>query len=193
LLVAAAIAIWSGSNGINAFIKAMNRAYGVDEARPFVRKRLVSIGLTLLLVGMLNASFILLVYGQRIAGWAADRIGAGSVFESVWGVSQWPVAIVGLVLVLCILFAVGPNRELTFWSVVPGAVIGTGLWLVLVFGFSLYLRFSEPGSAYGALSSVIVLLFFLYLTAMVFLIGAEINAIIREERYGDVEDEPKAA
>jgi membrane protein len=177
MLFAALVALWSGSNAMGALMKAFNTAYGVEEGRSFVRKRVMTIGLTLLLVVMLNGAFLALVYGFRIGEWIADEIGAGRPFEITWGLAQWPLAIFGIVAVLGLLYAVAPNVDQPFRWLTPGSIAATAMWLVLVLGFGIYLNFSDPGSAYGVLGGVIVLLFFLYLTAAVLLIGAEINAV----------------
>jgi membrane protein len=176
MVFAAIIALWSGSNAVGALMKAFNRAYMVDESRPFVRKRVVAVGLTLLLIGILNAAFFLLVYGRKIGDWLADKIGASDAFEVVWSIIQWPVAILGIVAVIGLLYSIGPNIDRPLRWVTPGSIAATAMWLVLVLGFGIYLRFSDPGSAYGVLGGVIVLLFFLYLTSAVLLVGAEIDA-----------------
>jgi len=182
VITAAAIALWSGSNGMGALMKAFNRAYVVEEGRPYVRKRLVAVGLTVMLIGLLNAAFLLLMYGERIGRWLANSIGAGEVFEKVWDVSRWPMALVAIVVVLGLLYLIAPNVDQSFKWVAPGTIVATLLWLVLVLGFGLYLQFSDPGSAYGVLGGMIVLLFFLYLTAAVLLIGGEINAVVHEQQ-----------
>lgn len=176
VLIAAVLALWSGSNAMSALMKAFNKAYAVNEDRPFVRKRMVTLGLTLLLVGILNGAFVVLVYGRAIGAWVADQAGAGRAFEIFWGLIQWPLAILGIVVVLGLLYWIGPNVERPRRWVTPGSIAATALWLLLVLGFGVYLRFSDPGSAYGVMGGVIVLLFFLYLTAAVLLIGAEIDA-----------------
>jgi membrane protein len=189
VIVAAVIAIWSGSNGVGALIKAFNRVFAVEEERPGLQKRLVSIGLTLLLIAILNGAFVAMVYGRRIGGWLADEIGAGNAFELGWTIALWPLALVGIVVVLGILYWLGPDIELPFKWVSPGSAAATVLWLLLVAGFGIYLKFADPGSAYGVLGGVVVLMFFLYLTAMVILIGAEVNAIVRDEQRGTLRED----
>jgi membrane protein len=181
VLVAALIALWSGSNGVAALMKAFNRAYDVDEARPFIRKRLVAIGLTLMLVGILNASFLILVYGRQIGSWLAERIDAGAAFDVVWNAATLPFALLCIALVLALLYRIGPNTQLEMRAVLKGAALATGLWVLATLGFGVYLRFSDPGSAYGVLGSVIVLMFFFYLTAIIFLVGAEVNAMLASD------------
>jgi membrane protein len=190
VVLATVLAIWSGSNGVNALVKAFNRIFAVDEERPALRKRLVCIGLTLLLITILNGAFLALVYGRRLGAWAARELGIGATFERAVSLARWPLALAGIVVVLGVLYWLGPNRDLPFAWISVGSVVATALWLILTIGFDIYLRFSNPGSAYGVLGGVIVLMFFLYLTAMVILIGAEVNAVVQENSADSAEPDP---
>lgn len=172
------IALWSGSNAVATLMKAFNRAYDVPEARPWVRKKLVAIALTFGLTLGVILSFVLFVFGGDIGGLIAEWFGLGSVFEWVWNIARFPIALVVIMTLLAMLYYFGPNIEQTFRWISPGSVIATLLWVGAVFGFSIYLNFADPGSAYGAFGGVIVLLFFFYVTGIIFLIGAEINAVI---------------
>ena len=197
-LFTALLALWAGSNGVGAMMDAFNRFYGVEKDRPFVRKKLVAIGLTLLLAVFVNLAFAFLVFGQAIGEWIADRFGLGGAFDVLWGLLRWPLAVGAVVLVLSLLYDVGPNVERRFRWFSPGAVVATVLWLVAVLGFGLYLRFADPGSAYGVLGGVIVLMFFLYVTGIVFLLGAEVNVLLDEpvtspERATAASAEPEGA
>jgi membrane protein len=193
VVFATVLAVWSGSNGVNALVKAFNRIFAVDEERPALRKRAVCIGLTLLLITFLNGAFLTLVYGRRIGGWMAHEIGMGATFERAASLARWPLALAGIVVVLGILYWLGPNSDMRFEWISVGSVVATALWLLLTLGFDLYLRFSNPGSAYGVLGGVIVLMFFLYLTAMVILIGAEVNAVLLEPESGSTQQEPASS
>src|SRR5690606_33626413 len=181
-LSAAVIALWSGSNATATLMKAFNRAYDIDEDRPFIKKKAVAIGLTALLGLMINLAFVLFVFGGKIGQWVADRFGLGNAFELAVNIGRWPLGVLFLMLMLAVLYYLGPNVEQSFRWISPGSVAATVLWIGLVLGFSIYLQFSNPGSAYGTLSSILVFLFFLYLTAIVLLIGAELNAVM-EKRY----------
>jgi len=178
LAVTAAIALWSGSNAISALIEAFNRAYGVDESRKTVRLKALILGLTLLLALFINLAFVLLVFGQKIGSWIADKVGLGSAFNVAWNLLRWPAAIAAIGLILAILYYAGPNVAQRYRWISPGTVLATILWLIATAGFSLFLSFSNPGSAYGALGSVLVLLFFLYVTGIIFILGAELNALV---------------
>lgn len=178
------VALWSGSNGIGSFIKGFNRAYDVDERRGFVKKRLVALGLTVAMIVFIIVSFALFVFGHEIGMWIAGHMGLGSAFTTLWSIGRWPVAVALIIFFLAILYYVGPSVEQQFRWVSAGSVVATLLWIAAVFGFKLYLAVSNPGSTYGAFGGLVVLLFFLYITSLVFLLGAEINAVL-EKRFSD--------
>ncbi|HET7056259.1 MAG TPA: YihY/virulence factor BrkB family protein, partial [Thermomicrobiales bacterium] len=182
----ALLALWAASNAIGVLITGFNRAYEVQEDRSFIRKRAIQLGLTLLLVLFVNVAFALLLFGQQIGRWLADWIGLGSQFDTIWSISRWPGAILGIMLMLAVLYWAGPNVDQPFRWVSIGSVIATLAWLALVAGFNLYLDVSNPGTAYGVVGSLIVLLVFLNLTGIIFFLGAEINAIL----FAAVADHP---
>ena len=180
------IALWSGSNAIAVLMKAFNRAYNVTEQRPFVKKKAVAIGLTLLLGLFVNLAFVLFVFGGGIGELMAGWFGLGDAFNWAWNISRFPIAILFIMLLLSLLYYVGPNIEQSFRWISPGSVIATVLWIIVLFGFQIYLMFADPGSAYGIFGSVIVLLFFFFLSGMVFLLGAEINAVIGRQHDPEI-------
>jgi membrane protein len=184
VILSALIALWSGSNGVSTIIRAFNRAYDVDEDRPFIKKKLVSIGLTVLMGVLVILAFALFVFGEQIGSWSAEQLGLGSAFELTWNILRWPLAVIFIMFLLAVLYYLGPNVEQSFQWISPGSVIATLLWIATVFGFKIYVTYASPGSAYGAVGSVVVLLFFLYLTAIVFLVGAEVNAVL-QRRYDE--------
>ncbi len=184
ILVTAVIALWSGSNAVSSLLEAFNLTYGVAETRSFIRRKLTTLGLTLLLAFSINLAFALLVFGERIGSWLADRIGAGGAFDLLWNLGRWPVAVIAVAVFLALLYYLGPNVEQSFRWVSAGSLLATVLWLIATAGFGLYLRFSNPATAYGVVGSVLVLLFFLYITAIIFILGAELNALL-EKTFDD--------
>lgn len=178
VLLTAAIALWSGSNGVATLMKASNRAYDVSEDRSFIRKKLVAIGLTVVLGVLVILAFAMLVFGRQIGDAIASWLGLGSVWDITWSIVQFagPVVFIGIVLALLYYFA--PNVKQSFRWISPGSIFATVTWIAVLIGFRFYLQLSDPGSAYGTVGSVVVLMFFLYVSAIVFIVGAEINAII---------------
>lgn len=172
------VALWSASNALDSVIQGANRAYNVVEHRSYVRRRgleiLLTAGLSLLVIG----AFVLFVFGRRLGLEIAEAVGLGSTFTAVWNIVRWPAVVILIMVALAILYWVGPAIKLKFNWVSPGAVLATVLWLVATFGFSIYLGFSNPGSAYGVLGTLVVLLFYLYVMGIILLVGAELNAVL---------------
>lgn len=197
IVVTAAVALWSGSNALGSMIQAFNLAYGVEEGRPFIKRKGVTLGLTLMLAIFINLSFALLVFGERIGSWLADLIGAGGAFDLFWTLARWPLAVVAVAIFLALLYYWGPNVDQSFRWISPGSILATFLWLIATAGFGLYLRVSNPGTAYGVVGSVLVLLFFLYVTAIIFILGAELNAMLAKradpKTINDLATKPEAS
>jgi membrane protein len=195
--ISALVALWSGSNGVSTIIRAFNRAYDVDEDRPFVKKKLVSIGLTVLMGVLIILAFTMFVFGGQIGTWVADQVGLGSAFEVTWNILRWPLAIIFIMFMLAVLYYLGPNIEQSFHWISPGSVVATLLWIAIVFGFKFYVSIADPGSAYGAVGGIVVLLFFLYLSGIAFLVGAEVNAVLQrrydEKTIRDLAENPEKA
>lgn len=182
VLLTAALALWSGSNAVSSLIESFNRAYEVDETRGWRRLKPLALGLTLAIAVFVNLAFVLLIFGQRIGQWLADRVGLGSTFTTVWGVGRAVLAVAAVLFVLSLLYGYGPNLDRPYRWITLGSIAATLLWLAAVAGFGLFLRVANPGQTYGAVGSVIVLLVFLNLTAVIFLLGAEIDALTASRR-----------
>lgn len=176
------LAIWSASSALSTMIKLFNRAYGVEDDRSFFKQKGISLALTIGMAVSVIAAFVLFVFGERLGRWIASIAGLSGAFELIWNIGRWPVIIILIMLALAVLYWAGPAIDNSFRWISPGAVLAMALWLIATFGFSLYLRFSNPGSAYGALGTLVVLLFFLYVSSLILLLGAELNAIL-ETRY----------
>ncbi len=173
------LALVSASNGVVTVMQAFNRAYGIEETRNIVVKRLVALGLTLVLSLLLVSGFILLIFGGDIGAWLAGRFGFGGAFAAVWNVLRIPLVLVGISLGLAILYWKGPHVDQQFEWITPGSVLATLLWFLATVAFGFYVQSFAAESfrnTYGAVSGLILFLFYLYLTSVVILLGAELNA-----------------
>lgn len=172
--------VWAASNGLGAITEALNAAYGVEETRSFVRRRLTAIGLTVALAVLIITALTLILYGGRIAEAVADGLGFGDAFTVVWKIAQWPLVLIFVLLAFSLVYYFAPNlREQKFSWITPGSMIAVALWLLVSFAFRGYLYFFNSYSAtYGSLGAVIILMLWLYLSGLALLIGGEVNSEI---------------
>ncbi|MCP9495158.1 MAG: YihY/virulence factor BrkB family protein [Pyrinomonadaceae bacterium MAG19_C2-C3] len=171
-------AIWAASNGMGAICDTLNSAYNVKESRPWWKARLVAIGLTISIAVLIISALALILYGHNIAAAIARRFRLSQAFESVWGILQYPVVIFFVLLAFGIIYYFAPNLKTKSWKwITPGAVVGVTLWLLVSFGFNLYLSYFNSYSAtYGTLGAVIILMLWFYFTGLAILIGGEVNS-----------------
>ena len=172
-------AIWSSSAAVIAIIGSLNRAYDIEEGRPWWKVRLTAIGLTLALALLVVVSFTLIVAGPSIAEHVASTFGLGPVFEWSWKILQWPLAFFLVSSAVGLVYYYAPDAEQEWVWITPGAVVGTLLWVVVSLAFKLYVaRFADYNATYGAVGGVIVLLLWFYISGLAILVGAELNAEI---------------
>jgi membrane protein len=172
-------ALWSSSAAVVAIIGSLNRAYDIEEGRPWWKVRLIAIGITIGLAVLVLASFTLVVAGPTIAERLADSLGLGAAFEWTWKIVQWPVAFALVSTAVGLVYYLAPDAEQEWTWITPGAVVGTLLWLIVSLGFKFYVaNFADYNATYGAVGGVIVLLLWFYLSSLAILVGAEMNAEI---------------
>ncbi|KON89613.1 ribonuclease [Sporosarcina globispora] len=170
--------LWSASNGMQAFIRAMNDAFDVEETRSFIKSRLISIGLTLGLLGAFIIAMVLPVFGKVIINFIGNFIIIPDGMQILINVLRWVVAFVIMVTVLAILYKVAPNKHFPFKQVLPGAIAATVMWQLISFGLSFYVsNFGNYSATYGSLGGVIVLMLWFYLTGLALVVGGEISAL----------------
>ena len=177
-------ALWSASGYVAAFMRASNVVWDVPEGRPIYKTLPIRLGVTLVTVVLLTLSAAAVVFTGSLAGQVGRLIGVGSTAVTVWDIAKWPVLMVIVALILAILYYVGPNvRQPGVRWVSPGGVFAVVLWIVASALFAFYVaNFSSYNKTYGALASVVVFLVWLWITNVVILLGAELNAEIERGR-----------
>lgn len=166
-------ALWSASAGVSSIIPALNRAYDVIETRPYWRRKLLAIAATLSFGVVALAASIFALTLPAIVG-----PGGGPIATLVDWI-RLPVAGLVMMVIWALLYAFLPNVRPRFQPVTPGSVVGVLLWLGASWGFGIYARhFGDYEATYGALGGVIVLLLWMWVSAMALLLGAEINRIL---------------
>lgn len=180
LSIGAVVALWSASAGVASMMTALNITYDVEEARPWWKRRLVAIGLTLALATLILSAMVLLVFGGAI-GRAVDKfVGLGPIVATTWNIAQWPVALLFVITAIALLYYAAPNVEHRRWYwVTPGSVVALVTWLVISVALRLYVTYvGDYNATYGSIGGVILLILWLYLTGLAMLLGAEVNSEI---------------
>jgi membrane protein len=176
-------ALWAASGAAGAVMKAVNRAYGFTETRPFWKLRLIAVLLVVLTALTTAATLVLVIFGAPLGSAIANKAHLGTVWDVSWAILRWPVTLTALLTFFALVYYLAPNLEVRKWKwITPGAVVGSLLWLALSALFALYATFSGSYSkTYGTLAAGVILLLWLNYTAWAILYGAELNAQVRRQ------------
>jgi len=169
--------LWAASNGMGAISQTLNTAYKIRESRPWWMVRFISVFLTVALSVIIISALAIILYGGVIGEAVATRYGFGDLFSAAWLILQWPIALIFVLATFNLIYNFGPNlkAQQRRW-ISPGAFVAVALWLIISFGFRIYLRYFDAYSVtYGSLGAVIVLMLWFYLTGVAILIGGEVN------------------
>ncbi|AQQ54433.1 YihY/virulence factor BrkB family protein [Planococcus lenghuensis] len=170
--------LWSASNAVNAFILAVNQAYDVEENRSFIKKTILRLVLTLGAIIAIAVALALPIFGGVIINALVDATGLSAGSTTLLHVLRWVISIVVISLVLAAMYHFGPDEQFPFKEVLVGAIVATVLWQVVSLLFSFYVsNFGNYTATYGSLGGVIILLLWFFLTGLILVIGAEINAM----------------
>lgn len=190
LIVSLALSIWSANAGMKAMFDALNVAYGEDEKRGFVRLNLISLAFTagVLVFALLGGSAVV------ATPVLLERLYLGSIAEPLIQIGRWPVLIVVLAAGLAVLYRFGPSRDQAQWRwVSPGAVLAVLVWITASIGFSWYVaNFEDYDKTYGTVGAAIGLMMWMWISATIILVGAELNAESERQTEKDTTRGPPA-
>ena len=172
-------ALWSSSAALVSIVGALNRAYDIDEGRPWWKVRLIAIGLTLVVAVTVLVALSLVLAGPTLAEQLGQTTGWGASFEWTWLLLQWPLVFVLISTGIGLVYYFGPDADQDWVWITPGAVAATVLWLVVSLLFKIYVaNFTDYEGSYGTVGGVIVVLLWFYVSGIAILTGAELNAEI---------------
>lgn len=176
------IALWSSSAGLDALRGALNEVYRVKETRPYWKTKPLSLLLTLLIGLLVFVALGIVFYGSQFIVWllATTYLTIPSPF--LVGFLKWTTILAVLLFAFALVYNALPDRKIFRWQwITPGAIAGIALWLIASNGFRIYLGYFDSYSkTYGSLGAMIILMLWLYITALVILVGGVINQILEE-------------
>jgi membrane protein len=183
-VVGIAMAVWSASGYVAAFMRASNAIYDVGEGRPIWKTLPTRVLTTLVLLVMLAAVAIAVTLTGGLAEQVGKLLGIGTTATTIWDIAKWPVIVVVVVMMFAILYWATPNvKHPRFRWITPGGLLALVVWIVASAGFALYVaNFSSYNKTYGALGAVIVFLVWMWISNIAILLGAEFNAELARGR-----------
>jgi membrane protein len=173
------LTIWSVSGGVRSQTKALNTVHGVVESRPAWKRLVLQAFFAVCLAVTLIIAISLLLIGPWAVEWLVGLVGLDEIFISLWAWLRLPVALVLLMLVVSVVYWVVPNVDQPLRLITPGAVLAVIVWVVASLAFAYYVsNFANYSVIYGSLGAAVASFLYFYISAVVLLLGAEMNAVI---------------
>lgn len=184
VIIGILVALWSSTSAMAVLQQTLDVAYEVRSDRKFLERRIRGLPLLVLTGGLGGAAAALIVFGQPIGSALSGALPfGGTAFTYGWTALRWVLALALVSVLFSAYYAVGPNRERPRWQwVSPGSILATAVFLVASLGFSFYIsKFGSYGKTYGSFAGVAIFIFWLYLTSIAVLLGAELNAELEHQ------------
>jgi membrane protein len=171
--------IWTASNGFNAVIHGLNRAYDEKEKRPFWKVQLTAIFCTIGLILIIILSLALLVFGEVGVRFLIIKLNFAPSVEYIIDLCRYIVGLLVMIFIFTAVYRYTPSKRLNWHETLPGAVFTTFGWTVVSVIFSYYVNnFGSYSKIYGSIGAIIALMSWLFISSVIVLIGGEINATI---------------
>jgi membrane protein len=184
-IISILLALWGVSGAFRSVMEAMNVMYEVEEDRPFWKVYGLSIFMSLAVVVLLVGALVLVIFGESIGVRVTDLVGLGAVFATLWNIVQWPVVALVVLFAFALIYYFAPAAKQRFRWISPGSLLAFVFWLIFSLLFSLYAGMAGSyNETYGSLAGVIILMLYVYYSALIMLVGAEVNQVIEEHIPG---------
>ena len=193
LIAGLAGALWSASGYIGGFMKAANIIYDVEEGRKFWKLKPLQIAITVLIMIVITVIVIAIVVTGPVAEKVGSVIGAGDAAVTVFNIVKWPVIALIVSQIFAFLYWVSPNvKQPGYRWVSPGGFLAVALWIAASALFAFYVaNFGSYSKTYGSVAGMIIFLVWLWLTNLVMLLGAELNAEVERGRQIEAGHDPE--
>ncbi len=176
--VSAVVIIWSASRGVLALIRGLNHIYDIDESRGYLLLRLKAAFYTVFLLFAIWLSAGILVFGDTVADWLIpDRGRMMKVWELLRGLRHIFVACL-ISVIFCTMYCLLPNHQFTWRSQYPGAAFTSAFWTLYSFAFSVYVDYFNGFDMYGSLTTIVIVMIWLYFCIYIFFCGALVNVLL---------------
>lgn len=184
LSVGIILTLWTGSLGITAIIRAINKAYDVKKKRPYWKLKGLAMIFTVALAILLIIVLSMLVFGEIIGNKIFSIFGATHIFYNIWELFRVIIPLLSMIIIFALLYKFSPTPEeglnIRFTETLPGAIFATIGWLAASMIFSFYVNnFGNYSKTYGSLGGIIILLIWLYIASIMIILGGEINGAYR--------------
>jgi membrane protein len=186
-------ALWSASGYVGGFMKASNVIYEVEEGRKFWKLKPLQILVTVVIMLLTTVIVLAVVVSGPVAQRVGDIVGAGDTAVTVFNIVKWPVIALVVSQIFAFLYWIGPNvKQPGFRWVSPGGVLAVVLWIAASGAFAFYVaNFGSYSKTYGSMAAVIIFLIWLWITNVVMLLGAELNAEVERGRQIEAGHDPQ--
>ncbi|MFV0137949.1 YihY/virulence factor BrkB family protein [Streptomyces sp. HMX87] len=183
LVIGLALALWSASGYVAAFMRASNSVYDIGEGRPVWKTLPTRVGITIAVIILLALTAVGVVVSGTLAQKAGDVLGLGSTVVTVWNIAKWPVMVLLVSVAIALLYWGAPNVKRRFRWISRGSLLAVLIWIVASVAFAFYVaNFGSYNKTYGTFAGIIIFLVWLWITNIAILLGLEFNAETERQR-----------
>jgi membrane protein len=183
LILGLALALWSASGYVGAFMRASNAIYETPEGRPFYRLRPLQMLVTFVMLVLIALCAAAIVVTGPITAKVGQAVGLGNTAQTVFDIAKWPFILLVVSFIFSLLYFASPNvKQPGFKWITPGGILAVLIWIAASALFALYVKFFPNNKTYGSFGGVIVFLMWLWISNIAILLGQEMNAELERER-----------
>ncbi|WP_055069349.1 YihY/virulence factor BrkB family protein [Clostridium massiliamazoniense] len=176
------LTLWVSSSGFGAVIRGLNKAYGIEEKRSFIKVKLISIISVLILAIVIVITLFLFVFGEYIKNFIIINTSYSGAFMLILGIGKNIILTLFLIIAFTVMYELIPCKRIGWYNAVPGAAFTTLGWILSSYAFAYYVNnFSNYSRLYGSLGAVFIFMTWIFLTSFILILGGEVNVILLDK------------